>query len=107
MTLDVYRTTTAFPPEEAFGLTRQSRRSARSIGANLAESCGRGSDRDFARFVQVALGSASELEYHVLLAYDLGFVSTADQERLLVSIAETKRMLTGLFRRLTKSTHRS
>jgi four helix bundle protein len=71
-TLDVYKSTTAFPREEIFGLRAQLRRSAASVPANIAEACGRGGG-EFARFLIVAMGSASELEYHLLLAYDLNF----------------------------------
>jgi four helix bundle protein len=70
LTLDVYRTTKQFPDDERFGLTSQLRRGTASIPANLAEGCGRGTDADFGRFVQQAMGSSSEVEYHFLLAKD-------------------------------------
>ncbi len=73
MTLDVYKITKDFPRDELYGLTTQIRRSCASIPANIAEGCGRKGDAEFARFLQIALGSASELEYHSLLARDLGF----------------------------------
>ena len=72
VTLAVYRFTKAFPADERFGLTSQMRRAASSIGANLAEGSSRGSDTDFARFVQISVGSASEMECHLMLARDLG-----------------------------------
>ena len=72
LTLAAYRETSRFPSSEQFGLTSQMRRSAASIATNIAEGCGRGSDADFGRFLQIALGSASELEYQLLLAADLG-----------------------------------
>jgi four helix bundle protein len=68
VTLAVYRITAAFPREELFGLTSQIRRSAASIPANLAEGCGRNGNAEFARFCSIAMGSASELDYHLLLA---------------------------------------
>jgi four helix bundle protein len=71
LTLDVYRTTRSFPSDERFGLTNQLRRSCSSVPANLAEGCARFSDIDFARFVNNAAGSASETDYHLLLARDL------------------------------------
>ena len=101
LTLSLYRITRSFPRDELYGLTSQMRRSAASIGANIAEGCGKGTARDFARFVQVALGSASELENHLLLASDLGLLEQtryAEQEK---SVTDIKRMLTGLQRRLT------
>ena len=68
------RLTRGFPREEIYGLTSQIRRSATSIGANIAEGCGRGSNADMARFLQVAMGSACELEYHLLLSRDLELI---------------------------------
>ena len=74
LTLAIYKTTQAFPKDERFGLTSQVRRASASIAANLAEGCGRRSDGEMARFVQIAMGSGAELSYHLLLAKDLGFV---------------------------------
>src|SRR5437879_13371675 len=75
LTLAVYKITQAFPKEERFGLTSQIRRASASIAANLAEGCGRRSDGEMGRFVQIAMGSGAELSYHLLLAKDLGFVT--------------------------------
>ena len=75
LTLAVYQVTSTFPKSEIFGLTAQLRRSSSSIAANLAEGCGRDTDGDFRRFCSVAGGSASETEYHLLLARDLGIVA--------------------------------
>jgi four helix bundle protein len=76
LTLIVYRTTIAFPKEEIYGLTSQLRRAASSIGADIAEGCGRRSDGEMRRFLQIARRSANELEYHLLLARDLHFVGS-------------------------------
>jgi four helix bundle protein len=100
LTLDLYQATRAFPKEELYGLTTQIRRSASSIGANLAEGCGRGGDREFRRFLLIALGSASELEYHLLLAADLGFLHHAQYEPMNTEVTGVKRMLSGLVHRL-------
>jgi len=89
-----------FPSDERYGLTSQVRRSATSICANLAEGCGRSGKRDFGRFVQVALGSASELEYHLLLAAELELLEPNTYAGLDRSVIEVKRMLTGLLRKL-------
>jgi len=83
LTLDVYRSTKNFPKEEIYGLTSQMRRSSASIGANIAEGCCRNGDKDFGRFLQIAVGSAGELEYHLLLAHDLSLLNSMDYQRLL------------------------
>lgn len=100
LALDVYRITARFPREEIYGLTSQVRRSATSISANIAEGCCRGSETDFARFLYIAMGSASELECHILLARDLGFLSQVDAERLVVGATEAKRMIASLIKKL-------
>ncbi len=99
-TLTVYRVTEAFPGAERYGLTSQMRRAAASISANIAEGCGRGSDADFARFLHIALGSASELEYFALLAHDLAFLGESDHDKILAGAQEIKRMLAALIARL-------
>jgi four helix bundle protein len=71
--LELYRETNSFPREELYGLTSQVRRASVSIPSNIAEGCGRRGDAKFARFCQIAMGSASEAEYQLLLARDLGF----------------------------------
>ena len=100
LVLDLYRVTRAFPREELYGLTSQMRRSASSIPTNIAEGCGR-SQGDFGRFVQIALGSASELEYQVLLARDLDLLGSAEAQALSEKIVEVKRMLSSLLSKLT------
>ncbi len=100
MTLAVYNATTMFPRDELYGLTSQIRRSCASIPANIAEGCGRGGDGEFARFLQIAMGSASEIEYHLLLASDLKFLDGSNYERLATEVTEVKRMLTSLIQKL-------
>jgi four helix bundle protein len=100
LTLAVYRVTSEFPREEMYGLTAQMRRCCSSIPANIAEGCGRDSGSDFARFLQIAMGSASELEYHLLLAHDLGFMSDDDYVQHSSSVIEIKRMLSAFITRL-------
>ena len=73
LTLNVYRITKTFPGDEKFGLTSQIRRCAASVAANIAEGCGRTGNAEFHRFLQIAMGSASELEYHLLLSRDLEY----------------------------------
>ena len=96
LTLSVYKNTQAFPKEERFGLTSQIRRASDSIAANLAEGCGRRSDGEMARFVQIAMGSGAELSYHLLLARDLGFLKSEVHTELNATLEKTLRMLSAL-----------
>jgi four helix bundle protein len=96
----VYKETAAFPTEERYGLTSQMRRAAVSIPNNIAEGCGRGSDPDMARFIQTSMGSASEVEYLLLLSRDLGLLSEGPYQNMTSEITEIKRMLTGLIKTL-------
>ena len=100
LTLGVYRDTNQFPKDELFGLRSQMRRAASSIGANIAEGCGRMGDAELTRFLLIAMGSASELEYHLLLARDLGFLSTEVHSHLDKGTREVKRMLASLVQNL-------
>ena len=100
VTLDVYRVTQQFPKDELYGLTSQIRRASASIGANIAEGCGRATAADFARFLTIAMGSASELEYHLILASDLQFLEQTHFNRLSEGVVEVKRMLTALIQRV-------
>jgi len=102
LTLDVYRVTTRFPKEEIYGLTSQMRRSSASISANIAEGCGRDTDADFARFLQMAMGSASELEYHLLLARDLGVLKESTHSDLSIKTVTVKKLLTKLIQKLKR-----
>ena len=100
LTLAIYASTTNFPREELYGLTSQIRRACISIPANIAEGCGRKGEPELGRFLHIGLGPASELEYHLLLAADLGFLSQADHKKLAVKTIEIKRMLTSLTQKL-------
>jgi four helix bundle protein len=101
LVLAVYHTTASFPREETYGLTAQIRRSASSIPSNIAEGCGRDGDSELARFCLIARGSASELEYQILLAHDLKLIPADHYEELSQEISEIKRMLTVLVQKLT------
>lgn len=100
LTLQIYRLTKEFPKDEKYGLTSQLRRASASIAANLAEACGRESDGDKRRFVEFAAGSACEVEYHLLLAYDLGLILEEHYRDLDLQINEGKKMLGAFGRRL-------
>ena len=96
LTLAVYRLTESFPASERYGISSQMRRSSSSIGTNLAEGSGRSSDRNYARFVSNAIGSASELEYQLLLVTDLRYDWTGRTDELRSQTAEVRRMLISL-----------
>jgi four helix bundle protein len=96
LALEVFAVSATFAGPPYFTLRNQMLRAAISVPANLAEGAGRTGDREFRRFVRIALGSASELEYHLLLARDLGLIPEAKHERLSTAAAEVKRMLSGL-----------
>ncbi len=100
LTLAVYRATRSFPNDERYGLTSQLRRSSASIPANISEGCGRSGDPELARFLQIAMGSASETEYHLLLARDLEYLDTAEYKQLNQELVETKPMLNAFIQKL-------
>jgi four helix bundle protein len=101
LTLLIYQTR-SFPKDEMYGLTSQIRRASASIGANIAEGCGRRSDPEMRRFIQIARGSASELEYHLLLANDLHFLAPDEFAAMESKILEIQRMLAALAQRLQR-----
>jgi four helix bundle protein len=105
-TLAVYRATADFPREELYGLTSQMRRCSASIRANIAEGCGRRGNGEFHRFLTIAMGSASELEYHLLLSYDLGFLAVEKFDALTAQVQEVKKMLASLIRRVDAERNR-
>lgn len=100
LALAIYKATKDFPKEELYALTSQMRRASMSIPTNIAEGCGRNTDADFARFLQMAMGSASETEYELVLARDLEFLSKDKYEKLHNDVEEVKRMLASLLKTL-------
>jgi len=100
LALAIYKATKEFPIEELYGLISQIRRSRMSIPTNIAEGCGRNTDADFARFLQMAMGSASETEYQLLLSLDLGFLNKEQYDKLNLDVTEVKRMLASLLKTL-------
>jgi four helix bundle protein len=101
VTLAVYKASATFPKDERYGLTSRVRRSAASIPANIAEGCGRRGGAELARFLTIAMGSASELEYHLLLAHDLTFLDNGLYRELDDELARVKRMLNAFIQKLT------
>jgi four helix bundle protein len=96
LTLAIYVASRSFPNEEKFGLVSQMRRASASIPANIAEGCGRKRDPELARFVEIAIGSSNELEYHLRLARDLNYLDDAAYVSLLQRTQEVGRMLSSL-----------
>jgi four helix bundle protein len=100
LVLATYRATETFPKHEVFGLVSQIRRCSSSIPANIAEGCGRMGNSELHRFLQISCGSANELEYHLLLAKDLGYLDEKSYLILDKQLAEMKRMLVALTRKV-------
>ncbi len=107
LTLKIYQATREFPSSELYGLTSQMRRASASIGANISEGCCRDTSADFARFLQMAMGSASEVENHVLLARDLKLLSLPAAQDLLSDSEEVKRMLASLIQKVRAGKNRA
>ena len=100
LTLKVYESTSQFPREEMYGLTSQIRRACASIPTNIAEGSGRETPADFARFLQIAIGSTSETEYLILLAHELKYITAAQYTELMGATVQVKRMLIALLKRI-------
>ena len=100
LTIEMYKVTENFPGSELYGLTSQIRRACASVPANIAEGYGRSGDPEFGRFLKIAMGSACELEYHLLLARDLQFLSNSDYQKLNKGTTEIKQMLATLIKKL-------
>ena len=104
LVLDIFRHTQDFPTEERFGLTAHLRKTATSVGSNISEGCGRESELELARFLSIAAGSASEAEYQLILARDLGYLSPKAREDLDTQVNEVERMLNSFIQKLRRST---
>jgi len=99
--IDVYRHSRSFPADERFGLTAHLRKSATSVPSNIAEGCGREGERELARFLSIAAGSASESEYQLLLARDLDYLLPDIHRQLDDQVNEVKRMLNSFIKTLS------
>ena len=100
ITLDIYKITQQFPSEELYGLTSQMRRSAASVPTNIAEGCGRNTDPDLAKFLTIAMGSASELEYQLILAKDLKFIQQDEYQDVMKNLITSKKMLNTFLKKV-------
>ena len=103
LTIDIYRVTKGFPKEETYGISSQMRRASSSIEFNIAEGCGRESEKELSRFLTISMGSASELECEIPLSFDLGYLEKADYRRLEQKTIEVKKMLSSFIVKLRKS----
>lgn len=104
LTLLIYNLTRTFPKEEIYGLASQIRRSSASIPTNIAEGCGRKSDLDFKRFLDYAFGSASELEYQLILSRDLYYCSEEEFNELSSELEEIKKTISSFSKNIQVKT---
>ena len=102
ITLDVYKLTSSFPKEEIYGLTLQMRRSSSSIPTNIAEGCGRSSDLELSRFLVIAMGSASELEYQLILSLDLKYIEEDQYKTINTELIQAKKMLNAFIKKINE-----
>jgi four helix bundle protein len=93
VTLAIYKATEKFPKHELYALTSQIQRAAVSVPTNIAEGCGKDSDAELKRYFLIAMGSASELEYLLLLARDLNYLPEGNHQTLNADLTEVRRML--------------
>ena len=99
-TLKIYELTKSFPNNEIYGVVSQIRRASSSVPTNISEGCGRESDTEFNRFLTIALGSASEVEYLLILSKDLDYVDNESFEKLVEEINTIKRKIYSLKQKL-------
>lgn len=104
LTLMIYKATEQFPKQELYSLTNQIQRASVSIPANIAEGCGKDSDAEFKRYLLIAMGSSSELEYLLMLANDLGYLPADNYQSIQTELVETRKMLNAFIQRL-KANH--
>lgn len=107
ITLDIYNLTSGFPSSELYALTSQMKRSAYSIPMNIAEGCGKSSEADFVRFLEIASGSASELDYQLILARDLKYMDQNEYEKIKNELTEIRKMLTAFIKQVRNRNNRS
>lgn len=100
LTLEIYKATQCFPKDELFGLTSQIRRAVSSIPTNIVEGCGRRTNAELTNFLNIASGSASEVEYEILLAKEIGYISTEQQNKWTREISEIRSMLAAYMKAL-------
>jgi len=102
LTLSIYLHTKDFPKDELYGLTNQMRRASSSIPTNIAEGCGHDSQAEFTRFLLMAMGSSSELEYQLILSHDLQYIDDKIFLELSSDLNEVRRMLNSLIQKVKR-----
>jgi four helix bundle protein len=100
---EIYKATETFPKTEVFSLTNQIRRAATSIPANIAEGNARGHRKEYVQFLKIAFGSGAELETHLIVAQNLGYLNQQEAESLHVLLSEVMRMMNKLISSLVPS----
>jgi four helix bundle protein len=105
--LDIYRLTRGFPLEERFGLAQQLRRAAVAIGSDIVEGCARSGARDFARFLEMSLGSAAEVRFQLRIAHKAGYLGATEHEATSNDLQQVQRMLIRLIKRVRPASGRS
>ena len=103
LTLAIYKSTSSFPKQEIYALTSQIQRAAVSIPANIAEGCGKDSDAELKRYFLISMGSASELEYLLILAHDLGYLPENAFQSMTNDLVEIRKMLNAFIQKLKAS----
>jgi four helix bundle protein len=98
---DIYRLTSRFPPAERFGLTAQIRRASTSVPANIAEGWGRGSTKEYIQFLRIARGSLTELDTHLIVSGELGYVVASEAEDVQMKMSDVAKMLNRLIKALS------
>lgn len=93
LVLSIYDITKKFPKSEMFGLTSQIRKATTSIPINISEGCGRDTKKDFARFLQIAIGSACEVEYELFLAKELNYIEEQEYQTLSDEVVSIRKMI--------------
>tara|TARA_Y100000814_G_C12065729_1_gene311189 strand:- start:176 stop:541 length:366 start_codon:yes stop_codon:yes gene_type:complete len=106
LTLEIYRVTKNFPKSEQFNLISQINRASLSIPTNIAEGCGRESQKELIRFLYISSGSANEMEYFLLVSKDLGFIEKDLYNKLNSEVNEIKKMLASLIRKIAETVNR-
>ena len=102
LAVDVYSVTKNFPKEEKYGLTSQITRSAVSVPSNIAEGSGRNSDKDFNKFLGIALGSSFELETQLIIANKIGILEEESFKKIASETIEVQKMINGFKNKILK-----